>query len=108
MNKILNEIPSAYNLKTSKTDDDDSCYLKFEYCHSKYPLEKLNNQELKAFIEFAKKIEKMTWRDIKLSDNGFNYETPRYFTDSIPDNIPKDATPVSLRVTKKFRIIGWR
>ena len=49
----------------------------------------------------------MTWKEIKI-DEGFNYETPKYFKVKMPDFFPKDATPVSFRVNQKFRIIGWR
>ena len=94
-------------LNTNKTDDDEICIIKFANCHNKYPLEKLNSKELKSFIDFCKKIEKMTWKEIKI-DEGLNYETPKYFKVSMPDLFPKDATAVSFRVTKKFRIIGWR
>ena len=94
-------------LNTNKTDDDEICMLVFANCHSKYPLEKLNSKDLKAFIEFCKKVERMTWKEIKL-DEGLNYETPKHFNVNMPDFFPKDATAVSLRASKKFRIIGWR
>ena len=49
----------------------------------------------------------MTWKEIKV-DEGLNYETPKHFNVDMPDFFPKDATPVSLRASKKFRVIGWR
>ncbi len=98
-------IPTRLN--SGKTDDDKVCLLRFAHCHNKYPLEKLGPKELKAFVTFCQKIEVKTWKEIKI-DEGLNYETPRYFNVSMPDFFPKDATPVSLRVTQKFRIIGWR
>lgn len=94
-------------LNVNKTDDDNLCILRFAYCHNKYPLEKLSAKELKAFINFCKKVEVMTWKEIKI-DEGLNYETPKHFNVSMPDFFPKDATPVSLRASQKFRIIGWR
>lgn len=94
-------------LKDKKTDDDKVCHIKFCFCHNKYPLEKLGAKELKSLISFFKKIEVMTWTAIKI-DNGLNYETPTYFKDSMPDSFPIDATAISMRVSKKFRIIGWR
>ena len=98
---------NPYLLNTNKTDDDEICVLVFANCHSKYPLEKLNAKDLKAFIDFCKKIEKMTWKQIKI-DEGLNYETPKHFNVDMPASFPKDATAVSLRASKKFRIIGWR
>jgi len=104
-NSFVNLIPSKLN--TEKSDDDHICVLRFAYCHSKYPLEKLSGKDLKSLINFFQKIEVMTWKEIKI-DEGFNYETPKYFNVNMPDFFPKDATPVSFRVTQKFRIIGWR
>ena len=89
------------------TDDDLICRLIFANCHDKYPLEKLASKDLKAFIEFCKKIEKMSWKDIKI-DEGLNYETPKHFNVAMPDLFSKDATAVSFRASRKFRIIGWR
>lgn len=103
--ELTNLTPSKLN--TKETDDDKVCILRFAYCHSKYPLEKLSSKDLKAFINFCKKIEVMKWKEIKI-DEGLNYETPKYFNVNMPDFFPKDATAVSLRATQKFRIIGWR
>ena len=89
------------------TDDDAICHIKFSYCHDKYPLEKLSFKDLKALLLFFKKIEVMSWTDIKI-DNGLNYETPKYFKAQMPSLFPVDATAISMRVSKKFRIIGWR
>ena len=94
-------------LNTNKTDDDKICMLLFANCHNKYPLEKLSSKNLKEFINFCKKIEKMTWKEIKI-DMGLNYETPKHFKVNMPDLFPKDATAISLRASNKFRIIGWR
>ena len=94
-------------LNTNKTDDDKICILVFANCHNKYPLDKLGSKELKVLLTFFKKIEKMTWKDIKI-DEGLNYETPKFFNVKMPDLFPKDATAISLRASKKFRIIGFR
>lgn len=104
---LSNNIEEPKKLNTDKTDDDEICIMVFANCHNKYPLEKLSSKDLKAFIDFCKKIEKMTWKEIKI-DQGLNYETPSYFEVEMPSLFPADATPISLRVTKKFRIIGWR
>lgn len=95
-----------YVLKKESTDDDKECRLRFVDCHKKYPLDKLNSRELKAFIEFAKKIEKKTWKDIKFKDNSFNYET--IDNKELPTNSNGVIRMESLRVNGKFRIIGYR
>ena len=105
--KIKKVNSNTKNLNLSKTRDDEICKIKFAYCQDKFPLEKLGPKELKAFINFCKKIEIISWKDIKI-DQGLNYETPRYFNVSIPDIFPKDATLVSFRANQKFRIIRWR
>lgn len=104
-NNFANLNPNRLN--TEKSDEDSICILRFAYCHNKYPLEKLSGKDLKALMNFFKKIEVMTWKEIKI-DDGLNYEIPKHFNVSMPDFFPKDATPVSFRVTQKFRIIGWR
>ncbi|CDE49367.1 putative uncharacterized protein [Firmicutes bacterium CAG:460] len=105
--KIKNINSNFKNLNSSKTMDDEICKIKFAYCHDKFPLEKLGPKELKTFINFCKKIEIMSWKEIKV-DQGLNYETPKHFNVSIPDIFPCDATLVSFRASQKFRIIGWR
>ena len=98
---------APHKLVNQLTDDDKVCMLRFGRCHDNYPLEKLGAKELKALLSFLKKIEVMTWKEIKI-DSALNYETPSHFNVSMPDFFPKDATPISMRVSKKFRIIGWR
>lgn len=105
--KVKNIKPNYEENKLPKLSDNEICKLKFAHCHDRYPLEKLGSKELKSFINFCKKIEIMSWKDIKL-DGGFNYETPKYFNVSMPDVLPKDATLVSFRASQKFRIIGSR
>ena len=90
----------------SKSYDDYVCLLKFKFCDKKYPLEKLNNKELKSLLKFFQKIEEYTWNHIKYEDKSLNYEIIKDI--KVPDNIPNDATIVSLRVADKFRIIGFR
>lgn len=107
-NYNLNQsIPNYNKLNNLDNDDKKVCILRFAYCHNKYPLEKLSSKDLKSFINFCKKVEVMTWKDIKI-DEGLNYETPKHFNVEMPDFFPKDAIPISMRVTQKFRIIGWR
>ncbi len=94
-----------YQLKTDNTDDK-KCVLKFGSCHEKYPLWDLNKSELKNFIDYAKKVESLSWKEIKIYQ-GLKYENlpninPR------PDNIDNDITLSSMRLSNKFRIIGYR
>lgn len=97
---------NEYILKKQSTDDDKQCRLRFIDCHKKYPLEKLQKKELKSFIEFAKKIETKTWKQIKFEDNSFNYET--ISNHKLPTNSNGIIEMESLRVNGKFRIEGYR
>lgn len=107
MNTLQIEKPvNNYKLKRTITDDDKQCRLRFIDCHKKYPLEDLNKKELKAFINFAKKIERLTWRNIKFEDKSLNYETLNSF--KLPTNSNGYINAESMRVTEKFRIIGYR
>lgn len=92
--------------KKEVTDDDKQCRLRFVDCHKKYPLEDLSKQELKGFIDFAKKVENKTWKDIKFNDNSFNYETIKNL--KLPANSNGIIAAETLRVTKKFRLVGYR
>lgn len=96
--------PPQYKLSKEGTDNKQ-CLLKFSMCHDKYPMENLNNHEIKSFIAYAKKVENMEWKDIK-SDRGLRYEA--LSTLAKPDTISKDITLYSMRLSKKFRIIGYR
>jgi hypothetical protein len=105
------KIPSLqqnnYNLKKKEsTDDDKQCRLRFIDCHKKFPLENLNKKELRGFIQFAKKIENKTWKDIKFSDNSLNYEIIK--NKKLPSNSNGIINMESLRVDGKFRVVGYR
>ncbi len=93
-----------YNLKR-ENNDDKTGLLKFSECNEKYPLHELQKEELKAFISFAKTFEKLPWRTIK-TFSGLKFENIPQL--EMPDNIEKDITLSSLRVSDKFRIIGYR
>ncbi|MCM1053750.1 MAG: hypothetical protein NC483_07245 [Ruminococcus sp.] len=95
---------NAYELKTS-TDDDKCCTLKFSKCDDKYPMYKLKKEDLKEFVNFAKKVENLSWKIIKVHPS-LNYETLANMKK--PDNISKDVTLTSMRMSKKSRIIGYR
>lgn len=95
---------NVYELKTHGSDDD-FCLLKFSSCDDKYPMHKMNKDRIKEFINFAKKVENLTWKDIK-SHSSLNYETLSGLDK--PNNIPKDVTLTSMRMSQKARIIGYR
>ncbi len=101
--KVKKQQPK-YKLNNSSTDNN-TCTLKFSMCDDKYPIYNLNTNELKEFIKFAKKVEKLEWKDIK-KDRGMRYEVLHNMR--IPDNISKDVTIQSMRLSEKFRIIGYR
>lgn len=105
--QIPKQYSNDYKLNRKEgTDDDKQCRLRFVDCHKKYPLEDLSKQELKSFIEFAKKAENKTWKDIKFNDNSFNYETIKNL--KLPANSNGIIEAETLRVTKKFRLVGYR
>lgn len=95
---------NAYELK-KQSDDDKYCLLKFSQCDDKYPMYKLKKEHLKEFVNYAKKVENMTWKEIKIHP-GLNYETLPELDK--PDSIPKDSTLTSMRMSQKSRIIGYR
>ena len=99
-----NNFANYYNLQKDN-DDNKECILKFSSCDDKYPLYLLKKEELKAFVTFAKKVESMTWSNIKIH-SGLKYEQLSNLEK--PDNLGKDITLSSMRVTQKFRIIGYR
>ena len=105
MNYNFNQNKSFSYKLNSNSYDNENCILKFSNCDKKFPLWNLNKTELKAFISFAKKIENLSWKEIKFYD-GFNYEPLPNLTP--PSNLEKDITLHSMRISQKFRIIGYR
>lgn len=103
-NKFNKKTNFDYKLCTN-SNDDKRCVLKFSSCDDKYPLHFLNKEELKGFISYAKKIESLSWREIK-TYSGLNFEALPELKK--PDNLTPDITLFSMRVTQKFRIIGYR
>lgn len=96
---------SFYELNKNNSDGENCC-LKFSQCDDKkYQLYNLNKEELKSFIDYAKKVEKMPWREIFCS-KGLNYEKLENI--KLPDSIDKSITAYSMRASKKFRVIGYR
>lgn len=102
--KLGNNKEFNYNLNR-ENNDDKTGLLKFSQCDEKYPLHELQKEELKAFISFAKTFETLPWKRIK-TYNGLKYEIITQIEK--PDNVAKDITLSSLRVSDKFRIIGYR
>lgn len=93
-----------YNLNR-ENNNDKTGILKFSQCDEKYPLQELQKDELKAFVSFAKNFEKMPWRTI-ITYKGFKFESIPQIEK--PDSIEKDITLNSMRISDKFRIIGYR
>ena len=94
-----------YSLAT-ENGNDRKCVLKFSHHDdNKYPLWELQKDDLKKFITYAKKVEKLSWQDIFV-DKGLNYEKlPELVA---PDYLEKNTMLYSMRASKKFRIIGYR
>lgn len=94
-----------YSLRQSNCEDKE-CILKFSMCDErKYTIEKLSSKNLKEFLKFAKKVEKLAWKDIR-RDTGLNYEPLKNI--ELPGHISKDVTLHSMRLSQKFRIIGYK
>ena len=94
-----------YNLVTNN-NDDNTCCLKFSSCDdNKFQLWKLKKEQLKMFVSYAKKIEKLPWQEI-YHHNGLNYE--KIDNINIPDYLDSSIPIYSMRVDKKFRILGYR
>ena len=102
----------SYNHYENKTftysiRDNDKQYgvLKFSFCDNEYPLFKLSKDELKAFVNFAKKFESLSWQDIK-KYVGFKFENISNIKNRV--RIENSYMFNSLRVSQKFRLIGFR
>lgn len=93
-----------YNLNRENNDDKNGI-LKFSQCDDKYPLCELKKDELKAFISLAKAFENLPWRTIK-TYTGFKFENIPQIKG--PSSIAKDITLSSIRLSDKFRLIGYR
>ncbi len=91
--------------KVEESNDDKYCTLKFSMCDNKYPMYELSSNEIKEFVNFAKKVEGIQWKNIK-HVNGLKYEVLHNF--QAPDNISNDVVIRSMRLSQKFRIIGYR
>ena len=88
-----------------ENNDHKTGVLKFSQCDEKYPLYNLKKEELKAFVSFAKKFEILTLENIK-TYKGFKFENIPELKK--PNNIDNDIILSSLRVSDKFRLIGYR
>ena len=99
-------VQKSFNYNLNKNNNDDKCgILKFSSCHDKYPIYELKKDELKAFLNFAKLFESLLWREIKVYPS-FKFENIPQLNK--PDSIDRDIILSSLRVTDKFRLIGYR
>lgn len=86
--------------------NDKICSLRFSQCDdNRFQLWNLNKQEIELFISYAKKIEKLSWQEI-YQHRGLNYEK----IDSLktPDYLDSEVSLYSMRVSQKFRILGYR
>ena len=88
----------------SDTKDSKHAVLKFTFVDDKYPIYKLSKDDLKAFINFAKRFENLPWGLIK-NYIGFKFENIPNL--KVPNNT-LDENICSLRVSQKFRLIGFR
>lgn len=103
--KSYNKFDNYYSLHKDN-NDDKTCCLKFSQCDdNNHQLWNLNKEELKSFVSYVKKIEKMPWQQI-YHYNGLNFEKLNNI--SVPNNIDDSIPIYSMRVDRKFRVIGYR
>lgn len=94
-----------YSLAKNNSDDK-TCCLKFSHCdENRFQLYELSKEELKTFVSYAKKVEKLPWQEI-YHHKGLNYEKLNNI--NIPDYLDKNISIYSMRADKKFRILGYR
>ena len=105
VSKNYKEKKDYYSLDKDN-ENDKTCCLKFSHCdENKYRLCELNKQELETFISYAKKVEKLSWQDIN-SCKGLRYE--KIDDLDIPDYLENSISLYSMRLSRKFRILGYR
>lgn len=96
---------SFYNLE-KENGNDKFCCLKFSQCdENRYQLSELSKQELNSFIDYAKKVEKLSWQSIH-QNKGLNYE--KIDTLGKPNYLDDSVSLYSMRASRKFRILGYR
>lgn len=98
-----------YQLKNSGTSsENEKCVIRISMCDDKkFQLHKLNANELKDFTNYVKQIENMTWSDIK-THGGLRFKALSNIEYKIPNNVPNDITICSMRLSQKFRVLGFR
>ena len=98
---------NAVKLRTEDWDKQNGRVAFYYACGKNCQLSDWHNTELKELIRCFKKIENLTWNDIK-THNGLNYEPISSLAIEPPANIPPDASFSSLRVSKESRLYGFR
>lgn len=96
----------ATQLKTSY-DDDFGRFAFSSVCENHCLLEDWQKAELERLIYCFKKIESLTWKQIK-KDSGLDYESHSYIAVPRPQTLPPDASLDSIRVNLKMRLFGYR
>jgi len=97
---------------TEKKGGTDGEYpvFSFKYCdenrHTFWEIK--DEQQRKELIRFFKKMESMSWVDVK-RHNSFRWETfsPSDFK-NLPSDIPPDANIIHLKASPRFVIWGFR
>lgn len=80
--------------------------MKFSHCdENRFQLYELSKEELKTFVSYAKKVEKLPWQEI-YHHKGLNYE--KLNSINVPDYLDRNISIYSMRADKKFRILGYR
>lgn len=97
---------NATNLKGST--NNKKAKLTFSSCCEKHCLlSGWVKEELKTLISKFKRIEKLTWKEIR-TDSSLNYKQVTKINIKPPDTFPPESSLCSLEITKQARIFGYR
>lgn len=113
----LGRIPDLATTQTTKSGSTDSEHPSFSFKHidnNRYRLSEWNPQEIDDLTYALRKIENLTWFQIKTQGSrksggsvGCGFKTisnpPR-----LPESISEDVTISEMRVCQKKRIFGFR
>ncbi|WP_339145463.1 MULTISPECIES: hypothetical protein [unclassified Sutcliffiella] len=101
-----------------QNDNQQQAYVALKYFDNQHQcLSEWSKEELKAFSDFCRKVNQLTWTDIyrsggKTGKNGLGY-TVHTNRDKLPagnifKQISEDITFFELRVSQKARVHGFR
>lgn len=101
-NKFKRKIVNIHELKENINYDKEKALLSFSYADdNKFKMsEWLRKNDLNDLIKCFKKVESLTWNDIK-KDSGLRYKSIDDITHKLPQNLPEDVELKEIRVCIK-------